>query len=177
MVKKLLKFLGYTLFFVFALVLFMPKESFYYLLEKELKSFDLVISGETLHERLFSLELENLSITAKGVDAAEIGSTDVVLFGFYNRVLFENIELSSLVSSYAPPHIEELRVSYTLLNPLEIKAFAQGDFGEAKVALNLIDRELNAVVEPSKLMQTKYKNTMNMLKKDENGEYTYAKAL
>jgi len=177
MVKKFLKFLGYTLFFIFALVLFMPKESFYYLLERELKSFDLVISGESLHERLFTLELENLAITAKGVDAAEVGSSDILLFGFYNRVHFENIELSSLVSSYAPPRIETLRVSYTLLNPLEIKAFAQGDFGEANIALSLLDRGLSAVVEPSKLMQSKYQNTMRLLKKDENGEYTYAKAL
>lgn len=177
MVKRVLKYFGYLLFFVVALIAFMPKESFYYLLEKELQKFEVVISGETPHENIFSLELHNLSISAKGIDVAEVESAEITLFGFYNSADFTNIEVSSLIESYAPSHIEQLHVGYTIFNPLVLNAFAQGDFGEARIAFRLLDRAVNAVVKPSEVMKKKYKKTMQMLKKDENGEYSYAKTL
>jgi hypothetical protein len=175
MVRKSLKFFAFLLFFIFALIAFMPKKSFYFLLEKELQNFEFVISNERLHEKLFSLEIENLELTTKGIDSAVVQSAEITLFGLYNCVILEDIQVSSLIDTYAPSKIESLELSYTLLNPLEIRASAQGDFGEAEISFTLLESELQAVVKPSKLMQTKYKKTMRMLKKDENGEYVYAK--
>ncbi len=177
MVKKIAKFFGYLLFFLFALVAFMPKESFYFLLEKELKKFEVVISGERVEERLFSLEIESLSVSAKEIELAEIESAKIMILGLYNSVAFENIELSSLIESYSPAHIERARVQYSIINPLEITAFIEGEFGEAELAFTLLNRELNARVKPSEIMHKKYQKTMRMLKKDENGEYIYAKTL
>lgn len=175
MVKKLLRFFGFSLFFLFALVAFMPKESFYFLLEKELQKFEVVISNEQVKEHLLSLELTNLEITLKEIDTAKVKSANITLLAFYNSVRFSDIELSSLVEAYVPPHIEDVELHYTLLNPLEVTAEIVGDFGEASVAFSLLERELKAVVNPSKLMQSKYKKSMRRFKKDENGEYIYAK--
>lgn len=175
MVKKILKFLAFTLFFILALVAFTPKESFYFLLEKNLKNFDVVISNEKLEDKMFSLDIENLEISTKGIDSAIIAEADVTLLLFYNSLKFTDIQLSSLVDAYAPSHIDTLKVTYTLLNPLVVNASTQGKFGQAEAVFNILDRELQVLLHPSKLMSSKYKKTMNMMKKDENGEYVYAK--
>jgi len=175
MVKKLLKFFGFSLFFLFTLVAFMPKESFYFLFEKELAKFDVVISSEILDENLFSLGIQNLEISAKEVDTAVVQNAEITLLAFYNSVSLQNIELSSLVDAYVPSSIEHFKVSYTLLNPLVIYADALGEFGEASASFSILDRELQAVVKPSQRMLKEYKKSMRMLKKDENGEYVYAK--
>ncbi|MEA1983379.1 MAG: hypothetical protein U9N39_07535 [Campylobacterota bacterium] len=175
MVKKLLKFLAFTLFFIFALVAFTPKESFYFLLEQNLKKFDVVISNERVEDNLLSLNIQNMEITTKGVDSALVSEADITLLLFYNSLKFSDVKLSSLVDAYAPSRVESLDVSYTLFNPLVLNAYGVGKFGEVEVAFNILDRELNVLLKPSKVMHKKYKKTMKMMKKDENGEYRYAK--
>lgn len=177
MVKKLLKFFGYTLFFLFALVAFMPKENLYYLAEKELQKFEVVISEERPQERLFSLDIENLSLSAKEVEVAKVASAEVMILGLYNSVALKSIELSTLIESYLPAHIESVTLRYSIINPLNITAFVQGEFGEAELAFDIINRELFARVKPSDVMQKNYKKTMRMLKKEEDGGYSYAKTL
>ena len=107
MVKKFLKFFGYVLFFVFALMVFIPKSSLYYLAEENLKKFDVVISDETLHENIFSLSIENLEISVKGIESAVVQEADIGLLFFYNSVSVKNIKLSSLVESYLPSKVQE----------------------------------------------------------------------
>lgn len=175
MVKKLLKFFAYTLFFVVALVAFSPKESFYYLLEKNLKKFDVVISNEHLEDRLLSLHIENLELSTKGIESGVIAEADITLLLIYNQVSFQDIKLSSLVDAYAPSKVNSLDVSYTLLNPFVVSADAEGKFGNAEVAFNILDREVKVHLKPSKVMLTRYKKTMKMMQKDEDGEYRYAK--
>ncbi len=175
MVKKILKFLAFTLFFVLALVAFTPKDSFYFLLEKNLKKFDVVVSNEILENNFLSLGIENLEISTKGVESATVAEADITLLLFYNSLKFTNIKLSSLVDAYAPAHVDTIEVTYTLFNPLVLHANAQGKFGQAEVAFNILDRALNIRLHPSKTMLSKYEKTMKMMKKDENGEYVYAK--
>jgi len=175
MVKKLLKFLGFLLFFLLALMAFMPKESFYFLLEEQLKPHGVIISNEALDSRLFSLDIENLEISFKGIESGVIEHAKIKLLGIYNSVAFEKIELSSLVSPYLPPSIESATLSYTLLDPLAIKIEALGDFGEARGSLSILERSFEAKVKPSELMQMQYQKTLQMLQKDEDGEYSYAK--
>lgn len=175
MVKKVLKFLAFTLFFLLALVVFTPKESFYFLLEKNLKKFDLVVSNEILENNFLSLGIKNLEISTKGVESATVSEADITLLLFYNSLEFTNVKLSSLVDAYAPSRVDKIKVTYTLFNPLVLHANAKGKFGEAEVAFNILDRELNVSLSPSKVMFSKYEKTMKMMKKDENGEYVYAK--
>ncbi|MBT5935859.1 hypothetical protein [Sulfurimonas sp.] len=175
MVKKILKFLAFSLFFVLALVAFTPKESFYFLLEKNLKKFDVVVSNEILESNFFGLEIENLEISTKGVESATVEQANITLLLFYNSLKFTDVKLSSLVDAYVPSHIQTIEVTYTLFNPLVLYVNAEGKFGKAEVAFNILDRVLNAHLYPSKIMLSKYKKTMKMMKKDENGEYVYAK--
>lgn len=175
MVKKLLKFFGFLLFFLFALMAFMPKESFYFLLEEQIKPYGVIISNEVLDGGIFALDIKNLEISVKGIESAVVESARVTLLGVYNEVAFTNIELSSLVENYAPPSIQSVAISYTLANPFAIKATAQGDFGEAKGSFSFLELSAQVKLTPSTLMQMQYAKSLKMLKKDADGEYSYAK--
>jgi len=175
MVKKLLKFLSYSLFFIFALILFTPKNSIYYFAEENLKKFDLVISNESLEDDFTTLKVKNLEISAKSIDAGVVEELDLTLLVVYNKLLFTNVELSSLVESYLPSKIENLEIFYTLFNPLFVEAKSNGAFGDARVLFNLQTQELSIYLHPSKKMFSSYRNSLKYFKKSETGEYVYAK--
>ena len=177
MVKKFLKFLAYTIFFLFALVVFVPKSSLYFLMEHNIKPLGVVVSNETLHENLFSLDVQHAEVSVKGVDAAEIKNIHIILLGLYNQVIFQDIKLSSMAASFVPLHIKDAKISYTVIDPLYIKGYAEGDFGKATLMFHLKDFHLKAILHPSKLMLQKYRTSLREFKKAKNGEYRYDKAL
>jgi len=175
MVKKMLKLLSYFIFFIFMLILFVPKNSIWYFAEKSLKQYEIVISNESLEDSFTTLNVNNLEISAKTVDAGTIKELDFTLLLIYNKLLFTDIELSSLVESYLPSKIEKLEISYTLFNPLFVEAEGSGEFGTTKMKFNLQTRELIVSLHPSKKMFSSYKNSLKQFKKSETGEYIYAK--
>jgi len=175
MVKKIVKFFAYMLFFLSALVVFSPKSSLYYFGEQQFKKFGVIISDEKLEETLSSLNIENLDISTKEIDTALIQEADITLLLVYNSVKFTKIKLSSLVESYLPSKIDSLDITYTIFNPFYITADGIGEFGEASAEVSLLDRNASVVLKPSKKMLSKYKKSLKMFKKSKNGEYVYAK--
>jgi hypothetical protein len=176
MVKKLMKFFAYLLFFILSLILFIPKDSVYFFVEKNLKQFDVIVSKEHLTQNFFSLDVENMEVSVKAIDAALIQKMDITLLGVYNHLSVENIKLSSLVESYLPSKVDSLEVGYSLLSPLHVLGDAKGEFGKVSLLVNLVDRNISVALKPSKLMFSKYRNSLRMFKKSKNGEYIYAKS-
>jgi len=172
---KIFKFLGYVLFFLGALVFFMPKSSTYYYVEHELKKHKIIFSKEELVDNGLSLQVNNSSLSYDGIDVAEIKRMNVKIFGLYNSIKIEDIILTSFASSFLPIKIDSLELSYTIVNPLQVNAYASGEFGSAQAMLYILDRNVSAVVIPSKLMLQKHKKTLSMMKKQKNGEYNYDK--
>jgi hypothetical protein len=175
MVKKLSKFLGYTLFFILSLIYFTPKVAFYYLAEEELNKFEVIISNEKVFDSGFSLELTDLNVYVKSIESASIKELDVKIFGFYNKIMLQNIVLTDTASSFVPLNISFIEASYTIFDPLNVKATASGDFGELDVTFNLLEMLLNVKLLPSDVMKKKYRSTMSQLSKNEDGSYSYDK--
>ncbi len=175
MVKKIVAFFAYALFFILALMYFTPKTSLYHTLEKELKKYDLVISDETLEDRGFSLDVNDLSVYVKGVDSASVQNVNVKAFVLYNSINVQNVTLSSVAATFIPIKVDELSVTYSIFNPLNVTAEASGAFGEAKGTFNVLERTLSLNVIPSEEMSKSYKNSMNKMKKNEDGSYGYDK--
>jgi len=165
------------LFFIFALMFFAPKESFYYLLEQNLKKIDVIISHEKLENKILSLNIQNLDVSVKGIESLKIKEANIEILGLYNSVVLQNIELSSLVKNYLPAKINKVDIYYTILNPLQIKVNGHGKFGNARAVINILKRKVTFVLKPSQVMFSKYRNSLRELKKSKNGEYRYEKSL
>ncbi len=172
---KIQKYFAYFLFFILALIYFMPKTNIYYFIEKELKNHEIIISNEELQESSFNLHITGGTLSVKSVDSANIDQADMKIYGFYNSVELQEIVLSKTVSSFVPSKIKNATLSYTLFNPTNIQAKVSGEFGEADAQYNLLDKTLYLKLKPSKKMLTNYRSTLSNLKKSENGEYIYEK--
>ena len=175
MVKKLLRFLAYTLFFMLALIFFTPKISFYYFLEEQIKPMGVIVSSEELTDSGFSLNIQNADVSFKAIESANIQNTNIKIFGLYNSVSINDISLSSTASSFVPLKIQSADIRHSIFNPLNVSADIVGEFGEAELTFNILQRRVFMKLLPSKVMLKSYKSTLRNLKKDKNGEYVYDK--
>lgn len=172
---RVLKVVGYFSFFLLALMYFMPKVSSYYYLEQELEKYKVVLSDEEVVDNGFSLQLNHVEVSFDSIESASIQSANVKLFIAYNSIHIQNITLESIVSSFFPLHIKDAKISYSIFEPLKVIAKANGDFGSASAEIYFLDKNISAIIRPSKLMSQKYKRTLSMMKKQANGEYVYDK--
>lgn len=175
MVKKITKFLAYSLFFILAFIYFAPKVSIYYFLETMLLPYAITISSEAVVDNALSLSINHANISIQSIESANIEETNVKIFALYNVIEFKNITLSKALQPFVPRHVQSANIKYTLLNPLNVLAKINGDFGEADVKFNLIERTLHLRVKPSELMLKEYKSTLQNINKNENGEGVYDK--
>ena len=172
---RVLKILAYLLFFILAVVYFFFFFNLYYFAEQELQKQKVMISDEITVEQIFSLELKNAVLSYASVDVATISETDIQLFILHNTITLYDVNLSSMASAFVPLKVDILEVKYTILDPLTIYIHAKGAFGEADASLHIKDRNVTILLTPSPLMKKQYVNSMSILKKNQNGEYEYAK--
>lgn len=172
---RILKLVAYILFFILALIYFISKVSVYYYVEKKLEENKIVLSHETAIDSGLSLKLNKASISYKAIESATVKNIDIKMLLLYNSISAQDIELSSMASSFVPLHIKTLDVRYAFFNPLNIVAQASGEFGEASGRLNILDKNITILLKPSKLMLNQYRNTLNNFRKNKSGEYEYVK--
>ena len=170
---KSLQIVGLSLFLLFSTLFFIPKTNFYYLVEKELKKQNVVLSDESIVEGGFSLNIKDADIYFESIKSANIKELDISTLLFYNSINVKDIKLSGIAQSFVPIDIKSIDVTYTILNPLEVTIVANGVFGDAKANFDIVDKKLHLTLQPSKLMQQRYKKTLKYLVKNKNGVYSY----
>ena len=175
MVKKLAVFFGFVLFFLLALMYFTPKENIYFVLENELKKYNVIISNENITDNGFTLSLSDAEVFFKSIKSADIKEIDIKMFGVYNSLSMYDIKLSETASSFLPLNIQKVTITHSIFNPLNINIYELGDDGELEGNFNLVEMALHIIFEPSELMLKKYKNSMREFKKSEDGSYSYDK--
>ena len=171
--KKIALFLFYSILFFAALLFFTPKESLYYFAEEQLKPLGVVVGHEEAVDHGFTLEILHAKLYIKKIKSANIASANISLFGLYNQISVENIILDKTFEQFFPPLIENIELKQSIFAPLQLNAQAAGDFGEAEATVDLLERSAKVILKPSKMMLTRYKNTLRQLKKSKEGDYSY----
>ena len=171
--KKIALFFLYVILFFAALLFFTPKENLYYFGEEQLKPLGIVLADEEVIDHGFSLSLEHATLYFKKIRSAEIAHVDAKIFAVYNSLYIEKIVLDPAVDQFFPPEISHINVTHSVLSPLHVSADAEGDFGSATAQINLADRNGTLVVVPSKMMTSRFRNTLRQLKKSKEGDYYY----
>ncbi len=77
----ILKAIALIIVFCLSTILFLPKQSLYFALEKELKQYEVVISDEKFTPLMFGFKLENASLYLKGVNIASLDIVSLSLDG------------------------------------------------------------------------------------------------
>ena len=174
--KKLAMFFVYTFIFFVSLEFFTPKVQLFYLLEKEIQKFDVIVDEQSVEDRGFSLKLNKFDIYVKGIKSASIEELKLTPFLLYNSIEIKNIHLDDTMKSFIPLDIKSVDIQYSIFNPLNITLKAQGDFGEASANLNILEKKFFASLKASNIMKTRFSQTLRVLKKSKEGGYTYEKS-
>ncbi len=171
--KKIALFFFYTVLFFAALLFFTPKENIYYYGEEQLKPLGVVVGYEEAVDNGFTLEILHAKLYVQKIKSANIGSINIGTFGLYNVVTADNIVLDKTFEQFFPPLIQHMEVEHNIFSAMQLSAEAVGDFGEAVATVDLLDRNVSVIMKPSKLMLSRYKNTLRELKKSKEGDYRY----
>lgn len=173
MVKKIVLFFLYSFVFLALVIFFSPKENIYYLVQKELKKYSIVIESKDIKDTGFGLKLENVKIYFEGIEAAKTLELDIDLFFVLNSLKAQMIRVSSVASSYIPTKVDTLSATYTIFKPFEIKITSNGEFGEVEGEVNLTEKKLVLNLKASKKMKQDYRKILYKLKKQKDGGYKY----
>lgn len=171
--KTVMKLLGFAAIAVCAVLFFAPKENLYYLLEKKMEPYGIIIGDEALEERGVGLHVDDATVYVREIESAGVKKTAILCLGLYNRVDVEGVRLAPAFEQFFPAKIEKMTFLYTIFDPLHLTAEAVGEFGTAEARLSLRDRLVKVVIAPSDLMMSGYANTLKTMSKDEAGGYFY----
>ncbi|MDM5272618.1 hypothetical protein PGH07_10590 [Sulfurovum sp. zt1-1] len=125
-----------------AIIVMMPKQEMYYLLEQELAKNDIKISSEKISESWFTLSIKEPSIYVKGIKVATIKEIHLFTLLFYTRGSLEGLLLDRSLERFAPKEIDQAVVTYSVVNPLNVVVGASGVFGEADGTVNLMQKHV-----------------------------------
>lgn len=170
---RLRHIIGYAVLTLVTVLYFLPKTNLYYKLEHTLQPKGIIIHNEHIDDRRFWLEILDAELYVQKIESMRIDKSAIMLFGVYNKVDLEGITLASTLGQFVPKKIQSARFRYRLYDPLNVNATVSGDFGKAKIRLNLYERVITADVEASKLMKSKFSATLKNLTRDKKGGYHY----
>jgi len=159
---------GFLLFILF-MWLFAPKQELYYLIEKSLKKSDIVISNETIKDTWFGLNISNATIYVKGVNVAKTANLQLNCFFLYNTLTIEGIEMDASLHNIAPKSVNELKATYSIMNPLQVKLEGLGSFGTMDGKVALVEKRVKLSFPVAKDIHAFKK----FLKKDKQGGWYY----
>lgn len=172
MSMKLVKYLILTMFFLAALSIFAPKKNLYFLLEESMQKENMILSKESINEKLFSLEVNDSILYYKNIKFANIKNIDFNSFIFYNNIYLRSIEISNNFILYLPKNINFIDINVNLLT--ETKISSSGDFGEVEASFDFFNRSFVLYLKASSLMKKKYKSTLKHMKLEKKGyKYEY----
>ena len=170
--KKIFKLFLYVFVFLAFFICFLPKESFYNLLEKELEKNQIIVSNEIKDDKAFSLIVSNADIFYQGINGAKIDEMRFETYLFYTNIRLKNLNILESLSSFVPTPIDEVVISHSIFNFYKIKIKSKGIFGELTGDINLFTKELKLELNASDKMKTSYSKLLRNMK-FENERYFY----
>ena len=151
-------------FFLLIILLWLvsPKQELYFLLEKELKKNDIIISNERFVDRWYGLEIYDADIYVKGIKMATVESLKLYIFFLYDKLTITNTK-----TEVDPKSIDSITAVFNVIKPYKIAIKSNGSFGLVEGGVYFMDKKLILRVIERKDMKIFEK----FLSKDDRGEY------
>jgi hypothetical protein len=166
MVKRIIGgfFLSLILLWLFA-----PKQELYYLLEKQLKEQDIIISNEEVKDTWIGLKITHADIYVKGINVAKVAELKLNIFFLYNTLVVNDIKIDSSLHNVAPKVINNIQATYSVMDPSHVQIKGIGSFGTLDGYFTILTQHTKILFPVAKDIRTFKK----FLKKDEKGVWKY----
>jgi len=149
------------------ILVFMPKQEFYYKLEEELAKHEIKLNETSMNEGLFSLNVKQVTVYFKGINVATIEEVSLFTLLFYNSIELRSLTVDDSLKKMMPQEIEKAVAIHSILSPLEVAVDASGSFGLMTGKIDLSEAKVRLDFNESKNIEM----LKPQLKKDEKGWY------
>ena len=149
------------------LMLFAPKKSLYYLLEKELEKSNIVISDEKISQNPVGLKIEDGKLYVDNTYIGNLESLSLLTTVAYNNIRVQEFKPNESIKKMMPISVTDANITYALWNPMEVTISIVGDVGRVKGGLNILEKKIHLRFLDSKRVAP----IRQYLNKDESGWY------
>jgi len=122
---------------------FMPKEEFYFSLEKVLAKEGIEINESRISEGLFTLSLHELTVYAKGIKMATMQDAKCFTLLLYTDLTINGVVVDKMLKSMFPTKVEKLQLTHSVFSPLQVRIEGEGSFGTATGMVDLAERKIH----------------------------------
>lgn len=172
MMKKIFKISTLVFVFLLSFLMFLPKDSIYFLVEEKLAKEKVVLSNEQIFSSLFGFEIKGADVFYENIAVANVEKIDFKSYFFINKIKIKNIRLMESLQAFAPSFIDEVNIKYSVFDFKNINIDSFGNFGNVKGKVDLVNGVLFLELSPSNKMRSLYGNVLSNMKFN-NGNYTY----
>jgi hypothetical protein len=159
--------------FLYAAIVFLPKENFYFLAEHKLSGeYKIILSDENLSDFFGIFTARGAYVSYYGDDIAQIDTIKILPFILYNEVGFESLHISKKFQNFIPSEINKIKVKFTPFYPTKLWLSSSGDFGEIWGSYGIYNKKLRLILKPQEDFGRKYSAIYREFK-DINGELIY----
>lgn len=172
MKKLILKPLIYILFFIFTLFILLPKENIYYLIEKQLINYNIILSDEKIKENSFGLNIINSQLYSNNIHMANINDIEFLSYIFYTHFTIDKIKINDSFKAFVPLVFTDVDIVYSILDPLNVQIKAKSQIGNISGAFNIFEKKLLLNLMPKKNISSTYSSMLRKFRTKE-GSYKY----
>jgi hypothetical protein len=154
-------------------ILFLPKENFYFLLEQKLFEYKVVFGNETLKDFGGVLTVSNSRIMRNNEEIGQVEEIKILPFILYNEISMSGLHISKKsFTNYVPGEIDEASLKITPFYPTKVWIKLNGSFGSIYGNYNIYSKKIHLVLKPQDDFRQKYPLIYKSFK-DIEGELTY----
>lgn len=157
------KFFLFLIGLFIGFIVFIPKDNLYYTLQKYLSKEKIYINSDIKNSLI--LTLSNGKIYQNGINFAQFEKVKIIPFLVYNNIKAKNIKIS-----FQNIKIDNLNITYSIINPLKIKINGTSNIGKINGEVNLIKKIIKIYI-----LNLNNNTLKSFLRKDKQGYFYYEK--
>jgi hypothetical protein len=138
------------------MVLFLPKENLYFLIEHRMDEYKIILNNETLNDFGGVLTVSKPHVLYGGEEVGEIDEITILPFILYNEIDVKGLHFAKSLQNFIPSEIEKANVRATLFYPLKVWINIKGDFGEIDGSYNIYSKTIRFILKPQEGFRQKY---------------------
>lgn len=172
MIKTIVKYFIYILFFIYILTVSLPKTNLYYLALEKLSLHKIVLSSAKTVETQLSFTIDNALVYYDDINIMKIDKIFFSTFIYKTELQFTNIHTNEVLKNFLPETINEIKLTYDIVNLLKININASFQEGKAFGYINLLENKIVMYLDVPHSFLNKYTEMTEKFKK-EGSYYVY----
>lgn len=171
-----MKIFMWSILFFILLIIGLPKQNIYYFIEHKLIDENIQLVNERIDDNLFSLSLGSIDILYNQINVAQVEKISISPYLFLNTIEVKAIEINEIFANAMPSKIENIKIVYSLFNPLSVELYASGNFGIIEGDIGIFTGLLIAKIQISDSFKNKFSilsQNKNIIKTEKGYVYEY----